>query len=74
LLEQAAYPVDGSMTPAETEILSIKLGLSQGVKSSFADFIRDAKSDQKKRVYRVVLTEATKQQNLVIMKAETKRA
>jgi hypothetical protein len=44
------------------------------VKSSFADFIRDAKPDQKKRVYREVLTEATKQQNLVIMKAETKRA
>ncbi len=62
------------MTPAETEVLSIKLGLSQGVKRSFADFIRDAKSDQKKRVYREVLTEATKQQNLVMMKAETKRA
>lgn len=74
MLEQVALPVDGSMTPAETEVLSIKLGLSQGVKRSFADFIRDAKSDQKKRVYREVLTEATKQQNLVMMKAETKRA
>lgn len=28
-------------------MISIKLGLSKGAKSSFADFIRDAKSDQK---------------------------
>lgn len=53
-------------------MISIKLGLSKGAKSSFADFIRDAKSEQKKRVYSEVLTEATKQQNLVMMKAEAK--
>ena len=55
-------------------MISIKLGLSKGAKSSFADFIRDAKSEQKKRVYSEVLTEATKQQNLVMMKADAKRA
>ncbi|MCJ8204109.1 hypothetical protein ACLEJQ_00420 [Pseudomonas sp. SMV71] len=55
-------------------MISIKLGLSKGTKSTFADFIRHAKSDQKKRVYSEVLTEATKQQNLVMMQAESKRA
>eukprot|EP01132_Coremiostelium_polycephalum_P020318 gene20318-24134_t len=50
------------------------LGLTKGAKSPFADFIRNAKSDQKKRVYSEVLTEATKQQNLVLMAAEAKRA
>ncbi|MGH8360933.1 MAG: hypothetical protein ACRESF_25900, partial [Pseudomonas sp.] len=55
-------------------MLSIKLGLTKGAKSPFADFIRNAKSDQKKRVYSEVLTEATKQQNLVLMAAEAKRA
>lgn len=33
-------------------MISIKLGLSKGAKSSFADFIRDAKSDQKTRLQR----------------------
>lgn len=32
-------------------MISIKLGLSKGAKSSFADFIRDAKSDQKKNAF-----------------------
>lgn len=55
-------------------MISFKLGLAKGAKSSFADFIRNAKSEQKKRVYSEVLTEATKQQNLVLMQAEAKRA
>jgi len=55
-------------------MISIKLGLAKGAKSSFADFIRNAKSDQKKRVYSEVLSEATKQQHLVMMQAEAKRA
>ena len=55
-------------------MISIKLGFSKGAKSPFADFIRNAKSDQKKRVYSKVLTEATKQQNLVRMAAEAKRS
>jgi len=50
-----------------------KLGSPKGVKSSFADFIRNAKSDQKKRVYSEVLTEATKQQMRVMLEAESKR-
>ena len=33
-----------------------KLGFSKGVKSPFTDFIRNAKSDQKKRIYSEVLT------------------
>jgi predicted ABC-type ATPase len=48
-------------------------GFTKGAKSPFADFIRNAKSEQKKRVYSEVLTEATKQQNLVMMEAEAKR-
>ncbi|WP_455911013.1 hypothetical protein [Pseudomonas putida] len=52
-------------------MISIKLRQPKGVKSSFADFIRDANSGQKKRVYNAVLTEAIKQQNLVMkLKAE----
>jgi hypothetical protein len=54
-------------------MISFKPGLSKGAKSSFADFIRNAKSEQKKRVYSEVLTEATKQQNLVMMEVEAKR-
>ncbi|OYQ19201.1 hypothetical protein B7L09_13495 [Pseudomonas mandelii] len=54
-------------------MISIKLGFTKGTKSPFADFIRNAKSEQKKRVYSEVLTEATKQQNLVMMEAEAKR-
>jgi len=55
-------------------MISFKPGLSKGAKSSFADFIRNAKSKQKKRVYSEVLTEATKQQNLVMMEVEAKRS
>ncbi|NUU35407.1 hypothetical protein [Pseudomonas sp. C2B4] len=51
---------------------SIKSDYCKGTKSSFADFIRNAKSKQKKRVYREVLTEAIKRQNLVLMEAEAK--
>jgi len=46
---------------------------TKDIKSSFAEFIRNAKAEQKKRVYSEVLTEATKQQNLVMMEAEAKR-
>ncbi|MFI8645037.1 hypothetical protein ACIGJK_09595 [Pseudomonas iridis] len=54
-------------------MISIKPGCPKGAKSSFADFIRNAKSEQKKRIYSEVLTEATKQQHLVMMEAEAKR-
>ncbi|KAF2393067.1 MULTISPECIES: hypothetical protein [Pseudomonas] len=54
-------------------MISIKPGVAKGAKSSFADFIRNAKSEQKKRVYIEVLTEATRQQNLVMMQAEAKQ-
>jgi len=53
---------------------SIKPGLSKGAKSSFADFIRNAEPEQKKRVYSEVLTEATRQQNLLMMEVEAKRS
>lgn len=55
-------------------MISILLGSSKATKSDFADFIRNAKSEKKKRIYSEVLTEATKQQNLVIMQAKSKRA
>ncbi|MGY2198120.1 hypothetical protein [Pseudomonas gingeri] len=55
-------------------MISIKLGLAKGTKSPFADFIRNAKAEQKKRIYSEVLIEATKQQNLVMMQAEAKQA
>ncbi|SCY13528.1 hypothetical protein [Pseudomonas sp. NFACC37-1] len=58
----------------ERTMISIKQGLPKGAKRLFADFIRNAKSKEKKRVYRMVLAEATKQQNLVMMQAEVKRA
>ncbi|MCW3150152.1 hypothetical protein N8H22_16230 [Stutzerimonas stutzeri] len=35
-------------------------------KSAFADFIRNAKSDEKKRVYNTVITQATKRQREVL--------
>lgn len=53
-------------------MISFKKDSSKAAKSSFADFIRNAKSDQKKRVYSEVLTEATKQQNRVMLEAEAK--
>ncbi|EJM25197.1 hypothetical protein PMI22_00547 [Pseudomonas sp. GM21] len=54
-------------------MMSNKHVFTKGAKSPFADFIRNAKSNQKKRIYSKVLTEATKQQNLVMMEAEAKR-
>ncbi|WP_137806012.1 hypothetical protein [Pseudomonas sp. G(2018)] len=45
----------------------------KGAKSAFADFIRYAKSKQKKRVYREVLAEAIRRQNLVLTETEAKR-
>ena len=54
-------------------MISIKPGNNKGAKSLFADFIRNAKSEQKKRVYSEVLIEATKQQNLVMMQVESKQ-
>lgn len=39
---------------------------SEKVKNPFAEFIRNAKSVEKKRVYSVVLTEATKRQNKIM--------
>ncbi|NKQ11065.1 hypothetical protein [Pseudomonas sp. SST3] len=35
-------------------------------KSAFADFIRNAKSDEKKRVYNTVIAQATKRQQDVL--------
>ncbi len=45
----------------------------KGAKSPFADFIRNAKSEEKKRVYNTVLTEATKRQNEVLVAAQAAR-
>lgn len=39
---------------------------SEKVKNPFAEFIRHAKSDEKKRIYSAVLTEATKRQNEIM--------
>jgi hypothetical protein len=41
--------------------------------SPFADFIRNAKSEEKKRVYGEVLIEATKKQNEVMLAARAKQ-
>lgn len=52
-----------------------KTGSSRTATSNrFAEFIRNAKSDEKKRVYSEVITESTKQQNQVIMAAKAKTA
>ncbi|CAD5376742.1 hypothetical protein OF001_U170039 [Pseudomonas sp. OF001] len=40
---------------------------------SFADFIRNAKSDEKKRVYRIALDEATKTQNDLLAEFHAKQ-
>lgn len=46
------------------KVISRHSGARSGsVKISFADFIRNAKADEKKRVYGVVLAEATQSQN-----------
>lgn len=50
-----------------------KSGSPSAQKSAFADFIRNAGSEQKKRIYSEVLAEATKQQNQLIAEAEAKR-
>jgi hypothetical protein len=55
-------------------MISTKPGTTKGAKNPFADFIRNAKSEQKKRVYSEVLTEATRQQNLVMVQAEAKQS
>eukprot|EP01133_Synstelium_polycarpum_P006116 gene6116-7083_t len=68
-VEKIDYHIPERHTRADLEA---RLGQPSG--APFADFIRNAKSDQKKRVYSEVLTEATKQQNLVLMAAEAKRA
>lgn len=47
---------------------------SEKVKSPFAEFIRNAKSDEKKRVYSTVLIEATKRQNEIMVAAQVKDA
>jgi len=43
---------------------------SEKVKSPFAEFIRNAKADEKKRVYTTVLIEATKRQNEIMVAAQ----
>lgn len=48
------------------------IGFKEEYASPFADFIRNAKSHEKKRVYREVLTEATKKQNEVMLAARIK--
>lgn len=53
---------------------TVKSASGKGAKSPFADFIRNAKSDEKKRVYSTVLTEATKRQNEVLMAAQAAKA
>ncbi|WP_341476994.1 zeta toxin family protein [Pseudomonas viridiflava] len=45
---------------------------AEKAKNPFAEFIRNAKSDEKKRIYSAVLTEATKRQNEII--AQVKNA
>ena len=52
----------------------LKPASSKGTKSPFADFIRNAKSDETKRDYSTVLTEATKRQNEVLMAAQATKA
>ncbi|MFV3332200.1 hypothetical protein ACNFIA_14810 [Pseudomonas sp. NY15437] len=56
-------------------MMFFKTGTSRAAKSNpFADFIRNAKSDEKKRVYSAVITESTKQQNEVITAAKLQSA
>ncbi|MHB2137627.1 hypothetical protein ACX64L_06625 [Pseudomonas monsensis] len=52
----------------------MKFGSTKDSRSPFADFIRNAKSKEKKRVYSEVLTEATKKQNEVMLAAREKQA
>ncbi|WP_280041209.1 hypothetical protein [Pseudomonas sp. Hg5Tf] len=55
-------------------MFTMKFGSKKESTSPFADFIRNAKSEEKKRVYSEVLTEATKKQNQVMMAAQAKQA
>ncbi|RDL16207.1 hypothetical protein [Pseudomonas jessenii] len=52
----------------------MKFGSTKESTSPFADFIRNAKSGEKKRVYSEVLIEATKKQNEVLLAAREKQA
>ncbi|WLH36998.1 hypothetical protein PSH79_06805 [Pseudomonas sp. FP2196] len=52
----------------------MKFGSTKESASPFADFIRNAKSEEKKRVYSEVLIEATKKQNEVVRAAREKQA
>ncbi len=54
-------------------MITLKSSSRKGAKSPFADFIRNAKSEEKKRVYNTVLTEATKRQNEVLVAAQAAR-
>ncbi|HHS7810909.1 MULTISPECIES: hypothetical protein [Pseudomonas] len=51
----------------------MKLGSTKESTSPFADFIRNAKSEEKKRVYSEVLSEATKKQNDLMLAAREKQ-
>ncbi len=55
-------------------MLSMKPKSPTEYTSPFADFIRNAKSGEKKRVYRQVLIEATKKQTEVVLAACLKQA
>ncbi|NQD92242.1 hypothetical protein HP532_06195 [Pseudomonas sp. CrR25] len=55
-------------------MITLKSASTKGTTSPFADFIRNAKSDEKKRVYSTVLTEATKRQNEVLVAAQAARS
>lgn len=52
------------------KLLSTTAQKTPATSSSFSDFIRNAKSGEKKRVYKRVLIEASRKQNEVIAKAE----
>lgn len=63
-----------TMLGINDEATPLKLGSTKESRSPFADFIRNAKSEEKKRVYSEVLTEATKKQNEVMLAAREKQA
>jgi hypothetical protein len=55
-------------------MLTMKFGSTKESTSPFADFIRNAKSEEKKRVDSEVLTDATKKQNEIMLAARAKQA
>ncbi|WP_192563845.1 hypothetical protein [Pseudomonas gozinkensis] len=55
-------------------MFSMKLGCPKEYTSPFADFIRNAKAEEKKRVYSEVLTEAIKKQNEMMLVTRVKQA